>query len=72
MIGNDQLLAMIEAARNDGITILVTMDEDAKIFEGRDLIETVQILGLKGCGPLPMPCITAAERLAPTYWSAVA
>lgn len=64
MTSTEELNSLIEAARNNGAVILVTYDADARMFEGRDIIETVQVVGgVKGVGPYPMPAITAAERL---------
>lgn len=66
MIGTstNDLMDIIENARAAGAVILVTYDEDAKLFEGRDIIESVQVIGgMKGIGPFPMPPLYAAETI---------
>jgi ribosomal protein S10 len=55
--------ALIEAARAKGATVLVSYDDEALRQEGRNIIETVTVIGLRGVGPLPMPEIAARERL---------
>lgn len=54
---------LIGKAREAGATVLVTYDHGAWINEGREIVETVAVVGLRGCGPFPMPAISAAERL---------
>lgn len=58
-----ELRILIDRAAARGATIRVEYDSRALIEEGRMVEETVQVRGLKGCGPLPMPPISAAERL---------
>lgn len=63
MTDNAELNALIEKARARGAVVTVTLDPVAKRDEGRDVIDTVQVSGLKGCGPFPMTALGAAERL---------
>lgn len=64
MTTNAELKNLIEAARAKGAVILITFDAGVLFGEGREIIETVQIVGgVSKCGPFPMPAITAAERL---------
>lgn len=63
MTSTQELNSLIEKARAAGATVNVTHDAAAKSEEGRDIIETVQVIGLRGCGPHPMSPISAAERL---------
>lgn len=63
MTNANELIALITKARRAGVTVLCTYDADALELEGREIIETVTVIGLKGCGSFPMPAITAAERL---------
>lgn len=58
------LTDLIGKARENGATVLVTYDQDARISEGREIIETVAVIGLRGCGPFPMPALSATERLS--------
>ena len=60
---NNTIANLITKARSAGATVLVTYDASMKIAEGRDIIETVQVLGLRGCGPFPMGELSAVERL---------
>lgn len=62
MTNTNELNVLIAKARDNGATVLVSYDLEAEL-EGRQIIQTVQVVGIKGCGPFPMPAITAAERL---------
>lgn len=61
---NNTIANLIAKARATGATVLVTYDASMKAAEGRDIIETVQVIGLKGCGPFPMCELAATERLS--------
>ena len=50
--------ALIEAARAKGATVLVSYDDEALRQEGRNIIETVTVIGLRGVGP-QMPAVLA-------------
>lgn len=63
MTSNEEILELITRARAMGATVNVTHDQVARLTEGRSVIDTVQVLGLKGCGPFAMPALDAAERL---------
>ena len=63
MTSNHELLELIAKARHMGAIVNVTHDQVAHIVEGREVIDSVQVIGLKGCGPHAMPPIAAAERL---------
>lgn len=63
MTDNHELNELIAKARERGAVVTVTIDPVAKRDEGRDIIDTVQVSGLKGCGPFPMTALGAAERL---------
>jgi hypothetical protein len=60
---NHNISELIVKARGLGATVLVTYDEDAKRYEGRLIIDSVQVIGLKGCGPFTMGSHYAGERL---------
>lgn len=60
---NKELHALISKAEARGATVQVDYDMNALVSEGRSIICAIQVFGLKGCGPYPMPAITAAERL---------
>lgn len=60
---NKELRALISKAEAMGATVKVGYDLDALISEGRSIISDLQVSGLKGCGPFPMPALAAAERL---------
>ena len=59
--GIRELIARAEAL---GAHIVTTSDEEARRLEGRDLIASVQVFGLPGLGPHPMPVLSAVERLS--------
>jgi hypothetical protein len=63
VVSNSELLNLIEALRIHGAEITVTMDEEARASEGRDLIATVTVAGVRGIGPYPMAPIAAAEAM---------
>jgi hypothetical protein len=58
-----ELRALIDQAAKRGATVRVEYCPHALINEGRLIHDTVQVSGLKGCGPFPMPALAAAERL---------
>lgn len=60
---DEELLELISQARAQGATVHVDYDRQAEVDEGRILIAAVQVVGLKGCGPHPMPPLYASERL---------
>ncbi|WP_434598583.1 hypothetical protein M1D58_27370 (plasmid) [Pseudomonas sp. R4-76] len=60
---NKELKTLISKAESMGATVQIGYDMNVLISEGRSIISDVQISNLKGCGPFPMPAITAAERL---------
>jgi hypothetical protein len=62
MTDNAELLNLIEGLRLRGAEITVTMDEEAKA-EGRELVATVTVSGVRGIGPYPMAPIAAAEAM---------
>lgn len=63
MTDNKELQALVAKALNAGASVRVTYDQIAWLAEGRKIIDTVQVHGVKGIGPHPMPAIHAAERL---------
>jgi hypothetical protein len=64
MIDNAKLLELIERLRATGADVTVTMDAEAKASEGRELVATVQVAGVRGIGPAPMAPIAAAEAIS--------
>lgn len=62
MTSTQELRALIAKAEARGATITVTKCAWAEL-EGRDVIESVQVAGLRGVGPFPMGAVAAAERL---------
>ena len=63
MTDTPQLLALISKVKSLGGKVTVEWDATAKEREGRDIISTVQIQNMPGCGPHPMSPISAAERM---------
>jgi hypothetical protein len=62
MVSNEELKTLIRRAEAQGAIVEIGYDHRAAT-EGRQVIDTVAIVGLKGCGPHPMSAIGAAERL---------
>ena len=60
MIANSELSALIEEIKAKGATVVVNPEQNG---EGRWLIGSVQITGIKGIGPEPMGPIAVAEAI---------
>lgn len=63
MTSNQELKDLIEKARARGAIVEATLDQRALEVEGRQIISTVKVVGLRGVGNYPMSAIAAAERL---------
>lgn len=63
MTSNDELRALIEQLREHGASVALTYDEELRASEGREVIATVTVSGVRGIGPEPMSPISAAERM---------
>ena len=63
-IRQNNIAHFIRMARAKGARVRITIDAEARRDEGRLIIETVQVSGLKGCGPHPMGVLSAVERLS--------
>ena len=63
MTSQKEIRDLIARAEARGAVVTVQIDEGAFEEEGREIIEVVQVCGLKGIGPHPMSLISAAERL---------
>lgn len=63
MTSNEELKGLIKKAESLGAHVDVEYDMLAMGCEGRALIVSVQVTGLSGIGPFPMPALAAAERL---------
>lgn len=63
MVSQDEILAMIKKAREQGAIVNVAYDSMAKKLEGRDIVSSVQVIGLRGFGPYPVGPIAFADRV---------
>lgn len=63
MTDTPELLTLISKVKSLGGKVTVEWDTATKEREGRDIISTVQIQNVPGCGPHPMSPISAAERM---------
>lgn len=63
MVSQEEILAMIKRAREKGAIVNVAYDSAAKKLAGRDIVSSVQVIGLKGFGPYPVGPIAFAERM---------
>lgn len=62
MVTTDELLRLIDKARERGATVRIEWDVEAQL-EGRVIPERITIGGLPGVGPHPMGLIACAECL---------
>lgn len=60
---NTEIRSLIDRAVQRGASVTYSYDQELLAREGRTIIDTVQVLGLAGVGPHPMPVVTAAEVL---------
>ncbi|MBB4861501.1 hypothetical protein HNP46_000312 [Pseudomonas nitritireducens] len=63
MTSSEELQALIGRAQALGAKVYCQYDMDTLRSEGRYIVTSIQVTGLPGCGPNPMPPIAAAERL---------
>lgn len=63
MTNDQELRALISAARSRGVLVEVVHDQHASLAKGRDVIDMVRVAGVPGVGHHPMPAIAAAEAL---------
>lgn len=63
MTSENELNDLVARARATGATVEVIHDKELYQREGRWITQFVRVAGLPGCGPHPMPAVTAAERL---------
>jgi hypothetical protein len=63
MTDQKEIRSLIARAEAKGAVVTVKIDQSALETEGREIIEEVQVVGLKGVGRYPMSLISAAERL---------
>jgi hypothetical protein len=63
MTSEKELRELVEKARCMGALVEVAHDAHATATEGRQVIDMVRVVGVKGIGPFPMPAIAAAEAL---------
>ena len=69
MTDNKELIELIRKIKVIGGNVTVTYDNEALQNEGRQIIDTVQISGVKGIGPYPMSAIGAAESMRRALFS---
>lgn len=63
MISQDELNTMVKQVRAKGAIVNVAIDRTIKRVEGRDIISSLQVIGLKGFGHYPVGPIAFAERV---------
>lgn len=63
MVSNSELRDLVERLRAHGAQVDVTYDAALQASEGRDVIDSVTVAGVRGIGPHPMAPIAAAERI---------
>lgn len=63
MTNNAEVHSLIARAVLRGASVTYSYDQDLLEREGRTVIDTVQVSGLAGVGPYPMPVLAAAEAL---------
>lgn len=63
MVSQEELCTLIKRAREKGAIVNVAYDRLAKKMEGREIVSSLQVIGLDGFGPYPMGPIAFAERM---------
>lgn len=63
MVSQDEIVTLIKKARDMGAIVNVAYGSTAKKLEGRDIVSSVQVIGLRGFGPYPVGPIAFAERM---------
>lgn len=63
MVSQEELHALVKKARDKGAIVNVAYDSLIKRVEGRDIISSIQVIGIKGFGPYPVGPIAFAERM---------
>lgn len=68
MVSQEEIRSLIKKARANGAIVNVAYDSAAKKLEGRDIVSSVQVIGLRGFGPYPVEPIAFAERMRELGW----
>ena len=68
MVSQEEIRSLIKKARANGAIVNVAYDSTAKKLEGRDIVSSVQVIGLKGFGHYPVGPIAFAERMRELGW----
>lgn len=63
MISNQEIVDMVKHVRAKGAIVNVAYDSLIKRVEGRDIVSSIQVIGLKGFGHYPVGPIAFAERM---------
>ena len=63
MTSQEEIRALIKKARAMGAVVNVSYDRLIKQLEGRDIVSSIQVIGLNGFGHYPVGPIAFAERM---------
>ena len=63
MTSQEEIRALIKKARAMGAVVNVSYDRLIKQLEGRDIVSSIQVIGLNGFGPYPVGPIAFTERM---------
>lgn len=63
MVSQEEIRDLIAKAKAKGAIVNVSFDRLAKKVEGRDIVSSIQVIGLKGFGHHPVGPIAFAERM---------
>ena len=63
MVSQEEIRDLISKAKANGAIVNVGFDRMVKKLEGRDIVSSIQVIGLKGFGPYPVGPIAFAERM---------
>ena len=63
MVSQEEIRDLIAKAKANGAIVNVGFDRMVKRLEGRYIVSSIQVIGLKGFGPYPVGPIAFAERM---------
>lgn len=63
MVSQEEIRDLIAKAKAKGAIVNVSFDRLAKKVEGRDIVSSIQVIGLNGFGHYPVGPIAFAERM---------
>ena len=63
MVSQEEIHDLISKAKANGAIVNVGFDRMVKKLDGRDIVSSIQVIGLRGFGSYPVGPIAFAERM---------